>query len=203
MSNDLTNYIIQAATARGIDPNVALKVAGGEGGLSNPFRHGEGPAPRTQDPRLGHLENSIGPFQLYISGTGAGLGDRALAAGIDPRKNWQGGIDFALDEAKRAGWGQWYGAKAAGITGRMGIGGVPVTPTTAAAPGPGAPTASAPQAFGDVVAPVPVTPAAAPPGIGDAIAAFMQSRKDRDQAAAAEAARRQALFGGGLGSLYG
>lgn len=60
-----------------------------------------------------------------------------------------------------------------------------------------------PQAFGDVVAPPPVVPAAAAPGIGDAIATFLQSRKDRDQAAAAEAARRQALFGGGLSSLYG
>lgn len=122
---NLADYIRQAAAARGIDPNIALRVASGEGGLSNPFRHGEGPAPRSQAAGLGATENSYGPFQLYISGTGAGLGDRALAAGIDPRKNWQGGVDFALDEAKRKGWGQWYGAKAQGITGMMGIGGAP------------------------------------------------------------------------------
>jgi hypothetical protein len=194
-------YIIQAAKARGIDPDVALTVAGGEGGTNNPFRHGEGPAPRTQDPKFGRLENSFGPFQLYISGTGAGLGDRAVAAGIDPRTNWQGGIDFALDEAKRAGWGQWYGAKAKGITGRMGIGGAPGPgPVTASAP---SPTPQQPTALGDLVAPAPVAPASAPPGIADAIATFMQSRKDREEAAAAEQARRQALFGGGLGGLYG
>ena len=72
MSNELEDYIIQAALRHKIDPQVALRVAKGEGGLQNPFRHGEGPAPRTQDPALGHLENSYGPFQLYVSGTGAG-----------------------------------------------------------------------------------------------------------------------------------
>ncbi|TGV26331.1 hypothetical protein [Mesorhizobium sp. M4B.F.Ca.ET.143.01.1.1] len=121
----LEAYIRQAAAARGIDPDIAVRVASGEGGLANPFRHGEGPAPRSQDPRFGRLENSFGPFQLYISGNGAGLGDRAVAAGVDPRTNWQGGIDFALDEAKRKGWGQWYGAKAKGVTGMMGIGNAP------------------------------------------------------------------------------
>src|SRR4051812_38646908 len=114
-------YIRQRAQALGIDPNVAVKVAHGEGGLQNPFRHGEGPAPRSQAAGLGATENSYGPFQLYVSGTGAGLGDRALAAGVDPRKNWQGGVDYALNEAKQKGWGQWYGAKAQGITGMMGI----------------------------------------------------------------------------------
>lgn len=207
---DLADYITQAAIARGIDPKVALRVAGGEGGLNNPFRHGEGPAPRTQAPGLGATENSFGPFQLYVSGTGAGLGDRAVAAGIDPRKNWQGGVDFALDEAKRKGWGQWYGAKAAGITGMMGIGGAPgpasVAPGTLpvmASAGPtasGTPASGPPQAFGDLVAP-PVAPA--PPDLGQIAANFMQRKKDQAQAEAADQARRQALFGGGLGDLYG
>lgn len=202
MSNDLESYIVQAALARGIDPNVALRVARGEGGLNDPFRRGQGPAPRSQAAGLGPLENSFGPFQLYISGTGAGLGDRAVAAGIDPRKNWQGGVDFALDEAKRAGWGQWYGAKAAGITGMMGIGGVPVAGVAPPVGAPAAPAGTAAPAFGDVVAPPLVTPAAAPPGIGEAIASFMQSRQQRDQDAATNRARREALFGG-LGDLYG
>lgn len=202
MSNALESYIVQAALARGIDPNVALRVARGEGGLNDPFRHGEGPAPRSQAPDLGPLENSFGPFQLYISGTGAGLGDRAVAAGIDPRKNWQGGVDFALDEAKRAGWGQWYGAKAAGITGMMGIGGVPAAGVATPVGAPAAPAGAPAPAFGDVIAPPPVTPAAAPPGIGEAIAAFQKSRQQRDQDAATNRARREALFGG-LADLYG
>ncbi len=204
---DLADYIRQAALARGIDPNVALRVAGGEGGLSNPFRHGEGPAPKSQAPGFGALENSFGPFQLYVSGTGAGLGDRAVAAGIDPRKNWQGGVDFALDEAKRKGWGQWYGAKANGITGMMGIGGAPGptggAPLAVASAGPtpaGIPASGPPQAFGDLVAP-PVAPA--PPDLGQIAANFMQRKKAQAEAEAADQARRQALFGGGLGDLYG
>lgn len=134
---ELVEYIRQAAIKRGIDPDVALRVARGEGGLNNPFRHGEAPAPKSQAAGFGDKENSFGPFQLYISGTGAGLGDRALAAGIDPRKDWKGGVDFALNEVTKKGWGQWYGAKAAGITGMHGVGGnasaQPVLPSTAVA----------------------------------------------------------------------
>lgn len=120
--NELIDYIRKAAIKRGINPDVAVRVAQHEGGLKNPFRKGEGPAPRSQAKQFGRTENSYGPFQLYISGTGAGLGDRAVKAGIDPRKNWRGGIDFALDEVVRKGWGQWYGAKAAGVTGFHGVG---------------------------------------------------------------------------------
>lgn len=115
-------YIRYAAAQRGIDPDIAVRVAQGEGGLKDPFRRGEGPAPRSQAAEFGATENSFGPLQLYISGNNAGLGDRAVAAGIDPRKDWKGGVDFALDEVARKGWGQWYGAKAAGITGMMGVG---------------------------------------------------------------------------------
>lgn len=122
MATELEAYLRQAAAARGINPDIAVRVAKGEGGLSDPFRRGAGPAPRSQAPGLGATENSYGPLQLYVSGTGAGLGDRAMAAGIDPSKNWKGGVDFALDEVKRKGWGQWYGAKAQGITGMMGVG---------------------------------------------------------------------------------
>jgi len=136
--NEIEAYIRQQATRYGIDPDVAVRVARSEGGLRDPYRHGEGPAPRSQDPRFGKLENSYGPFQLYVSGTGAGLGDRALAAGIDPSKNWQGAIDYALNEISQKGWGQWYGAKGQGITGMMGIGG---RPANAPAPQGGAPSA--------------------------------------------------------------
>jgi hypothetical protein len=116
-------YIRDAAVRHGIDPDIAVRVARSEGGLDNPFRHGAGPAPHSQDPKYGSTENSYGPFQLYVSGTGAGLGDRALAAGIDPTKDWQRGIDFALNEVRNKGWGQWYGARGQGITGMMGVGG--------------------------------------------------------------------------------
>src|SRR5690606_32486156 len=38
--------------------------------------------------------------------------------------NIRRGIDFALDRASAGGWGPWYGAAAAGIGNREGIGGV-------------------------------------------------------------------------------
>lgn len=105
-------YIRHAAAKRGIDPDTAIKVAMSEGGVSDPFR-------QSDVVKDGVREQSYGPFQLYMNG---GLGNEALAAGIDPRQDWKGGIDFALDKAKELGWGPWYGAKKVGITGRDGIG---------------------------------------------------------------------------------
>ena len=122
-------YIRQAAIARGIDPDIAVRVARSEGGLTDPVR-------QSDVVRNGVREQSFGPFQLYMAG---GLGNRALAAGIDPRDpdQWQAGVDFALDEAKRAGWGQWYGAAKAGIGNRTGLGGKGSSAPTTYQVGPG------------------------------------------------------------------
>jgi hypothetical protein len=137
--------------ANPIDPNVALRVIKGEGGFRDPFQRSLAPAPRSQAPGLGDRENSYGPMQLYVSGTGAGLGDRAMAAGIDPRKDWKAATRFGLEEASRKGWGQWYGAKAQGITGFQGIGGRPAN--GGPGPGPASPASKAqPQSVGSAVA---------------------------------------------------
>lgn len=119
--SEIEAYIRKSAAERGIDPDVAVAVARSEGGLTDPFRRGEGKAPDSQLKELGDTENSIGPFQLYISGNDAGLGDRALKAGIDPRKDWKAGVDYALNEAASKGWGQWYGAKNTGIDNYTGL----------------------------------------------------------------------------------
>lgn len=112
-------YIRQAAQAHGIDPDVAVRVASSEGGLIDPFRQADGMLSYGR-------EQSYGPFQLHMKM--GGLGTRALAAGIDPRKDWQGGVDYALNEAAQKGWGQWFGAAKAGIGNRMGIGGAHTAP---------------------------------------------------------------------------
>lgn len=123
---NLEAYIRQAALARGIDPDIAVRVAKSEGGLKDPTR-------QSDFARGGRREPSYGPFQLLVGGgnTGfpEGLGNAALAAGIDPRtpEGALKGIDFALDQARAGGWGPWYGAKAQGITGMEGIGGNPVS----------------------------------------------------------------------------
>lgn len=113
--NEVEAYIRQDAIARGLDPDYEVRVAQAEGGLDNPYQHGLGAAPASQDPALGKTENSYGPFQLYVSGNNAGLGDAALAAGVDPRTNWKAGVDFALDTIKKVGHGQWYGARKIGL----------------------------------------------------------------------------------------
>lgn len=120
----LEDYIRRAAAARGIDPEIAVRVAKAEGGLNDPTR-------QSLVMKNGRQEPSYGPFQLLVGGgeTGfpEGLGNRALAAGIDPRNpnDAYRGIDFALDTAAKTGWGQWYGAKAAGLGNFAGIGGRP------------------------------------------------------------------------------
>jgi hypothetical protein len=146
----LADRIRQIAAERGFNPDVVLRVVRSEGGLSNPYQHGLGPAPKSQLASFGPTENSYGPLQLYISGTGAGLGDRAVKAGFDPRKDWEGGFRYALDEVRNRGWGQWYGAKKAGITGFEGVDGRPANYSTAAM------ASSSPTAATNAVAAAPI-----------------------------------------------
>jgi hypothetical protein len=153
-------YIRQAAARYGIDPDQAVRVALSEGGqqslTTDPFRRSVLSAPGSQ--AGGGTEASYGPFQLYISGRGAGLGDRAVAAGIDPRTNWQGGVDYALQEAARQGWGQWHGWKGnpwAGIKAGAGSG-APAGPVAAAGGGAGN---EAGQTVSGIGPPVPSTAA--------------------------------------------
>lgn len=110
---EIEAYIRSEASRIGIDPDIAVRVAQSEGGLSNPFRQGESMLSYGR-------EQSYGPLQLHIRQ--GGLGTRALAAGIDPRVDWKGGVTFGLTEAKNRGWGQWYGAAKSGIGDWAGIG---------------------------------------------------------------------------------
>lgn len=121
---EVAEYIRQASIARGIDPNYSLRVAGHEG--LNVFDP-------SQPDRGGDEGSSFGPFQLHYSGMSksmpnAGLGDEfTKATGLhasDP-STWKHQVDFALDWARKHGWGPWMGAKAEGITGMMGIGAMP------------------------------------------------------------------------------
>ena len=129
MAFSIEQYIRQRAPMYGIDPDIAIRVAKSEGGLKDPIR-------QSLVTKNGVREPSYGPFQLLIGGgsTGfpAGLGNQALAAGIDPRTpdGAARGIDFALNHAANNGWGAWYGAKNTGIGRWQGIGG-----SKSAAPG--------------------------------------------------------------------
>jgi hypothetical protein len=136
MSTDIETYIRQAAEQRGIDPNIAVKVANTEGGVTEAARRG-----------TFSTGSSWWPFQLHYGGKGyehlgdtAGMGntftERTGFAPGDPAAVYAS-IDYALDHAKNNGWGAWYGAKAIGITGKQGINDEP--PQTSPAAGRPAP----------------------------------------------------------------
>lgn len=116
-SSEVISYIRQAAVARGIDPDVAVRVAKSEG-LYN---------------YIGDKGSSFGPFQLHYGGVApgmmqSGLGDAfTKKTGLNARDEttWRDQIDFALDHAKNSGrgWADWYGARNTGIGQFAGIGG--------------------------------------------------------------------------------
>ncbi len=125
---EVREFVRAAAIARGIDPDIAVRVVLSEGGFT--------PATWTGD----HA-SSFGPFQLHYGAiaTGgnavAGLGDAFTAETrlrADDPANWRRQVEWALDHAATTGWTPWHGAAAAGISRFEGIG------TYSVQPGPGA-----------------------------------------------------------------
>ena len=115
------DYIIEAARARDIDPSVALRIARHEGGEDDYMQVGRF--------KTGY---SFWPFQLHYAMRGMpGVTDPTAGMGDDftKRTGWQAGdwrawkasIDFALDHARRRGWGAWYGRGPAGVGAWEGI----------------------------------------------------------------------------------
>jgi hypothetical protein len=107
-------FIRDAAQKRGIDPNVAVKVANSEGGVTEPARRG-----------TFATGSSWWAFQLHYGGQGyehfgtvAGMGNGFTALTKwqpgDP-KAWRDAARYALNRVKAGGWGPWYGAAAAGV----------------------------------------------------------------------------------------
>jgi hypothetical protein len=103
-NDEISQYIVQSAKQRGIDPGIALKVyrSEGAGGYA------------------GDKNSSFGPFQLHYGGVAPGgnavpgLGDEfTKATGLDARNpsTWKQQVDFALEKAKSGGWGPWHGWK--------------------------------------------------------------------------------------------
>ena len=99
-------FIQNYAKQIGVDPNLALGIAGAEGlkawSASNPNA-------ASYVDRSGGQPFSFGDFQLNIH-PGA-MGAKALAAGVDPRdpSQWQAADKFALDQMKAGGVGPWKG----------------------------------------------------------------------------------------------
>lgn len=111
--SELEDYIRQSAIKRGIDPNIALRVARSEGLAPGVWQ--------SNVKKNGVREPSYGPFQLLVGGTNGfprGMGnDFVNATGLDPSdpSTANAQVDFALDQATKRGWSPWYGAKKAGV----------------------------------------------------------------------------------------
>ncbi|MGI9148095.1 MAG: hypothetical protein ACR2IK_16335 [Chloroflexota bacterium] len=118
-TNEVREFIRHAALDRGIDPDVAVRVALSEGGLT----------PVTW---AGDHASSFGPYQLHYGGIAPGanavpgLGD-AFTAETGLRANetrtWRQQVEWTLDHAVRSGWTPWHGAAAAGINAFDGLSG--------------------------------------------------------------------------------
>jgi hypothetical protein len=156
-------YIRQAAIQRGIDPDIAVRVAKSEGGV-DVFQ-------QSKVRKNGVQEPSYGPFQLLKGGNGFPMGmgnDFMTRTGLDPANpaNAHATIDFALDQAKQVGWSPWFGAKAIGVTGMEGIGGRPASPYAGMADGPKGQEAYAAPVMGSMMASAPSSqPSAVPAGV--------------------------------------
>lgn len=159
------DYLRKAAIARGIDPDVAVKAMSGEG-------LGPGIWQSNYKQPYGR-ERSYGAMQLHVDPTGRnpGMGnDFVKATGLDPAdpKNFRQMIDFGLDNVVTGGWGPWYGAKAKGVTGMMGVGKdakvVPASysPPAMETPVPGVRPSVIPMAPTGVLQATQTTPAGAP-----------------------------------------
>lgn len=152
MAGSHAQFIQDYAKSIGLDPNTALGVANAEGlkawSASNPN------AASTVDVENGK-PFSFGDFQLNVRN---GMGNQAIAKGIDPRdpNQWQAADRFALDQMKAGGLDPWKGdayVKALQSGQAPPAIGTPATPATpaaaAAAPGvlPGFPGKAQSDAF--------------------------------------------------------
>lgn len=129
----------KAAERHGVDWGVAQKVLKAEGGLDKWIQS-------NVRNKAGKREPSYGPMQFLVGGgdTGfpEGLGNRFIqATGMHPSdpKSAEKYFDFGFKEVSQRGWGQWYGAKHAGVGNWDGVGKrAPVTPDATAGAGAGA-----------------------------------------------------------------
>ena len=123
--NSIMAYIRKASKLRGIDPEVAIKLAKLEGlnalGAQTPNY-------QSVQKSGGVREPSYGPFQLLVGGEGTGFGpglgnEFMKKTGLNPsdQNTIPQQIDFALNWAIDNGWKAWSAAKSSGMGPREGL----------------------------------------------------------------------------------
>src|SRR5262245_30565229 len=106
---EIEQFIRDTAIQLGIDPNIAVRVANSEGGVTEYARRG-----------TFNTGSSWWPFQLHYGGEGyrhfgteAGMGnDFTRVYGWQPGDPaaWKASVIYALNRARTSGWNDWYGA---------------------------------------------------------------------------------------------
>jgi peptidoglycan hydrolase-like protein with peptidoglycan-binding domain/lysophospholipase L1-like esterase len=115
----IESIIKKEATARGIDPVVAVKIFRAEGAGAY-----QSQVPRQGKGSLGGKEASFGPYQLYIGGGMGNSYENATGRDLTKDNTTEGitnQIRFALDQATKLGWKPWYGRGPAGVGERDGL----------------------------------------------------------------------------------
>jgi hypothetical protein len=117
---EVVDYIKASAVARGIDPDIAVRVAASEGLGGYVGDHG----------------TSFGPFQLHRGGAGS-VGtefEKHTGLNLQNRGTWKSQVDYALSTAARQGWSAWHGWHGSSRAGLGGAHSRPVPPHSRSAP---------------------------------------------------------------------
>lgn len=127
MASEYESFLREAAAVRGINGDIAVRVANTEGGLTEPARLGDfSGAPW-------YSGKSWYALQLHWGGRGtswehfghtAGMGNTfTQVTGWQPGDPaaWRDAARYGLNRARTGGWSPWYGAASVGITSFMGI----------------------------------------------------------------------------------
>jgi hypothetical protein len=112
----IESYIRAAASKRGIDPDVAVRIAQHEGGTDERAKQGTFSTGKSWWPFQLHYGGAGTPYASY--GNTAGMGnDFTERTGYQPGdpNAMEASVDYALDHAARYGWGAWYGRGPAGV----------------------------------------------------------------------------------------
>jgi len=122
---EIEAFIREASAARGINPDIAVRVCETEGGVTEPARLGDFSGPPW------YSGKSWWALQLHYGGNGysawghtAGMGNGFTSlTGWAPGEPaaWRDAARYGLNRARASGWNAWYGAATVGITDFMGI----------------------------------------------------------------------------------
>ena len=114
MTAEIEGFIRDAAQARGIVGDIAIKVAQAEGGVEEYAKVGKFPTGWSWWPYQLHYGGA--GYERYGTAAGMGTGFTKLT-GWQPgdERAWRDSCRYALNRAKTGGWGPWYGAAAAGV----------------------------------------------------------------------------------------